>query len=170
MLADELESRSWRRGLIASRKQIAPLEDLFLSVVKRRDSPWRRATRGGILVVGHFANGKLAPSPVAPATGRLYRFSARRKVPREAGQAAGLSSKINIVKVTHYRNSLPLDSRWCGLQYERTPEEAERAQAMNLTIASREAQGVTIRDLSGRLVMGQECNSLREQVTQLLGA
>ena len=41
---------------------------------------------------------------------------------------------------------------------------------MNLTIASREAQGVTILDLSGRLVMGQECNSLREQVTQLLGA
>ena len=67
-------------------------------------------------------------------------------------------------------NSLPLDSRWCGLQYERTPEEVERAQAMNLTIASREAQGVTILDLSGRLVMGQECNSLREQVTQLLAA
>ena len=41
---------------------------------------------------------------------------------------------------------------------------------MNLTIASREAQGITILDLSGRLVMGQECNSLREQVTQLLGA
>lgn len=41
---------------------------------------------------------------------------------------------------------------------------------MKLTIASREAQGVTILDLSGRLVMGEECNSLREQVAQLLAA
>ncbi len=45
------------------------------------------------------------------------------------------------------------------MQYERIPEEVERAQAMNLTIASREAQGVTILDLEGRLVMGQECTA-----------
>ncbi len=49
------------------------------------------------MVVDHFANGKLTPSPVAPATGRL---SARRQVPAYRRQAAGLSGKINIVKLT----------------------------------------------------------------------
>ncbi len=52
--------------------------------------------------MGYFANGELAPSPVAPATGRSYRFSARRQVPAYRRQAAGLSGKINIVKLTHY--------------------------------------------------------------------
>ena len=53
-------------------------------------------------VVGHFGNGKLTPSPVAPATGRLCHLSARRQVPAYRRQAAGLSDKINIVKLTHY--------------------------------------------------------------------
>jgi hypothetical protein len=51
-------------------------------------------------VVGQFGNGKLTPSPVAPATGRLCCFSARRQVPAYRRQATGLSGKINIVKLT----------------------------------------------------------------------
>ncbi|MBI4466218.1 MAG: STAS domain-containing protein [Acidobacteria bacterium] len=41
---------------------------------------------------------------------------------------------------------------------------------MNLTISLREAQGVTVLDLAGKVVLGEECNSLREQVKQLLAA
>jgi len=41
---------------------------------------------------------------------------------------------------------------------------------MNLTINSREVQGVTVLDLSGKLVLGEECNSLRKQVSDLLAA
>ena len=51
---------------------------------------------------GAFCSGDLAPSPVAPATGRLCRFSTRRQVPAYRRQAAGLSGKINIVKLAHY--------------------------------------------------------------------
>ncbi|MCH7986671.1 MAG: hypothetical protein IH847_08825 [Acidobacteria bacterium] len=40
---------------------------------------------------------------MAPATGRLCRLSTRRQVPAYRRQAAGLSGKINIVKVTHSR-------------------------------------------------------------------
>lgn len=39
---------------------------------------------------------------------------------------------------------------------------------MNLTINSREIQGVSILDLSGKIVLGEECSSLRGQVTKLL--
>jgi len=46
---------------------------------------------------------------VAPATGRLCRFSTRRQVPAYRRQAAGLSGKINIVKVTHYQAHCCLD-------------------------------------------------------------
>ncbi|MFB3095691.1 MAG: hypothetical protein ACE10O_07565, partial [Candidatus Acidiferrales bacterium] len=47
--------------------------------------------------------------PVAPATGRLCRFSARRQVPtypayrRQAQTGRRAQRQINIVKVTHYR-------------------------------------------------------------------
>lgn len=41
---------------------------------------------------------------------------------------------------------------------------------MKLAINSRESQGVTVLDLSGRVVLGEECNSLRSQVMQLLAA
>jgi hypothetical protein len=60
-------------------------------------------------VVGLLENGELAPSPVAPATGRLCRFSARRQVPtypayrRQAQTGRRAQRQINIVKVTHYR-------------------------------------------------------------------
>ena len=62
------------------------------------------------MVVDHFANGKIAPSPVAPATGRLCRLSTRRQVPAYRRQAAGLSGKINIVKVTYYQAHCCLDT------------------------------------------------------------
>ncbi len=41
---------------------------------------------------------------------------------------------------------------------------------MNLTINARETQGVTILELTGRLTLGEECNSLRQRVSDLLGA
>lgn len=39
---------------------------------------------------------------------------------------------------------------------------------MDLTINRRENQGIVILDLSGRIVLGAECNALREQVKSLL--
>lgn len=39
---------------------------------------------------------------------------------------------------------------------------------MQLSINAREAQEVTILDLSGKVVLGEECSSLREKVMQLL--
>ncbi len=69
-------------------------------------------------VVGHFGNVNLTPSPVAcpeqsrraPATGCFCRPSTRRlvlseaegRVPAYRRQAAGLSGKGNVVKLTHY--------------------------------------------------------------------
>jgi anti-sigma B factor antagonist len=41
---------------------------------------------------------------------------------------------------------------------------------MKLSITTREAQGVTVLDLDGKLVLGDECNSLRQQVVDLLAA
>lgn len=41
---------------------------------------------------------------------------------------------------------------------------------MTLTIATRETGGVTIVDLSGKIILGDESNALREQVKQLLAA
>lgn len=41
---------------------------------------------------------------------------------------------------------------------------------MNLDIKIREASGATILDLSGRLVLGEECNTLRQQIKELLAA
>ncbi len=41
---------------------------------------------------------------------------------------------------------------------------------MKLHVNTREVQGVTVLDLSGRLVIGEECDILREQVKQLLAA
>jgi anti-sigma B factor antagonist len=41
---------------------------------------------------------------------------------------------------------------------------------MNLTIETREAQGVTVLDLKGKLVLGEECNVLRQQIADLLAA
>lgn len=41
---------------------------------------------------------------------------------------------------------------------------------MKLTIGVREVQGVTVLDLSGKLVLGEECNSLRQHVSDLLAA
>lgn len=41
---------------------------------------------------------------------------------------------------------------------------------MNLTINSREVQGVSVLDLSGKLVLGEECNTLRQQIADLHAA
>ena len=41
---------------------------------------------------------------------------------------------------------------------------------MSLMIKTRDSGGVTIIDLQGRLVLGDECNQLREQVKTLLAA
>ncbi len=41
---------------------------------------------------------------------------------------------------------------------------------MPLAIKTRKADGVTILDLKGKIVLGEETSSLREQVKQLLGA
>jgi len=41
---------------------------------------------------------------------------------------------------------------------------------MKLTIGVREVQGVTVLDLNGKLVLGEECNSLRQHVSDLLAA
>lgn len=41
---------------------------------------------------------------------------------------------------------------------------------MSLTITTRESGGVTILDLNGKLILGDECGALREQVRQLLAA
>lgn len=41
---------------------------------------------------------------------------------------------------------------------------------MKLTMNTREAQGVTVLDLGGKLVLGEECNRLRQQVADLLVA
>lgn len=41
---------------------------------------------------------------------------------------------------------------------------------MQLTIEKREVQGVTVVDLNGRLVLGEECARLRETLQQLLAA
>ena len=39
---------------------------------------------------------------------------------------------------------------------------------MSLTIATRSAGGVQILDLTGKLILGEECNRLREEVKKLL--
>lgn len=41
---------------------------------------------------------------------------------------------------------------------------------MTLRITVRENQGVTILDLNGRLVLGEECSTLRQRVRQMLEA
>jgi anti-sigma B factor antagonist len=41
---------------------------------------------------------------------------------------------------------------------------------MQLSISTRERQGVTVLDLSGRIVAGEECESLRKTVKDLLAA
>lgn len=41
---------------------------------------------------------------------------------------------------------------------------------MNLTITTRESGGVTILDLNGKIILGDECGALRDQVKQLLAA
>lgn len=41
---------------------------------------------------------------------------------------------------------------------------------MPLAIKTRKADGVTILDLKGKIVLGEETSSLREQIKQLLGA
>ena len=39
---------------------------------------------------------------------------------------------------------------------------------MQLTISQRETQGVTVLDLAGRVTLGEECNTLRDTLKQLL--
>lgn len=39
---------------------------------------------------------------------------------------------------------------------------------MALKITNREANGVTIIDLEGKIILGEECNQLRERIKQLL--
>ena len=41
---------------------------------------------------------------------------------------------------------------------------------MSLILKTRDAGGVSIIDLQGRLILGDECNQLREQVKALLAA
>src|SRR3989338_6324260 len=41
---------------------------------------------------------------------------------------------------------------------------------MQLTISQRETQGVAVFDLSGRITLGEECNTLRETLKGLLAA
>lgn len=41
---------------------------------------------------------------------------------------------------------------------------------MNLNIIVREAEGVTVLDLKGKIVLGAECNALRERVKSLLAS
>ncbi len=41
---------------------------------------------------------------------------------------------------------------------------------MPLKISSREAEGVTILDLDGKIILGEECNQFRERIKQLLAA
>lgn len=41
---------------------------------------------------------------------------------------------------------------------------------MDLSINLREIQGVAVLDLNGRLVLGEECNTVRRQLMQLLEA
>jgi anti-sigma B factor antagonist len=41
---------------------------------------------------------------------------------------------------------------------------------MQLTINSREKQGVTVLDLSGRIVAGEECDGVRKKVKDLLAS
>jgi len=41
---------------------------------------------------------------------------------------------------------------------------------MQLTITAREKQGVTVLDLSGRIVAGEECDSLRKKIQELLAS
>ena len=41
---------------------------------------------------------------------------------------------------------------------------------MPLKISSREVNTVTVLDLEGKLILGEECNALRQQVKQLLAA
>ncbi len=41
---------------------------------------------------------------------------------------------------------------------------------MPLAIKTRKADGITILDLKGKIVLGEETSSLREQIKQLLGA
>lgn len=41
---------------------------------------------------------------------------------------------------------------------------------MPLKITSREVNTVTVLDLEGKLILGEECNALRQQVKQLLAA
>lgn len=41
---------------------------------------------------------------------------------------------------------------------------------MPLSIVSREQQGVTVLDLSGRIVAGDECDSLRSKIKELLAS
>ncbi len=57
-------------------------------------------------VVSLFENGKLTPSPVAPATGRLYRLSARRQVPAgRSGISRRARRQINSVKLATARDT-----------------------------------------------------------------
>ena len=44
-------------------------------------------------IVGPFLKWEAHAEPVAPATGRSYRFSVRRQVPAYRRQATGLSAK-----------------------------------------------------------------------------
>ncbi len=41
---------------------------------------------------------------------------------------------------------------------------------MPLKISSREVNNVTVLDLEGKIILGEECNALRERVKQLLAA
>ena len=41
---------------------------------------------------------------------------------------------------------------------------------MQLTITAREKQSVTVLDLSGRIVAGEECDSLRKKIQELLAS
>ena len=46
----------------------------------------------------------------------------------------------------------------------------ERGVPMELDIHNREVKGISILDLGGRLILGEESNALREEVKQLLDA
>ena len=54
-----------------------------------------------------------------------------------------------------------------GTNAVHTDAETKRC-ALELTINRRESQGVIILDLKGRIVLGEECNALRQQVKSLL--
>ena len=50
------------------------------------------------------------------------------------------------------------------------PNCYEQRCALDLNINLRETQGVAVLDLGGRLVLGEECNVLRQQIRSLLSA